>query len=335
MPAPDNDLLERYLHAVKFWLPKAQQQDILAELAEDLHSQIEDRETTLGHPLTGDELAAILKRRGSPMRVAAGYLPEQRLIHPAMLPVYRLALKITLLWVLLPLFVIAYAGPLLTSAHPVSVLLQFSVEAWRTGFTVVGIITIVFFVLDRVHVHPAAFETFDPRKLPRVPAAHETPARWNHLAGFIFGTLAAIFWAAIVWRLDGFTLPGDFRVSFGPAWKYIYWPVLVCTLISASADLLAFLYPCWAPVRSRVRLGVDAGTLLMLAVFLKLGSRVDIAVPYLSPNDLANVNTWVNIGIQISIAITAVTVAGDAITELRRLVRSRRRAVAAGQAVII
>jgi hypothetical protein len=30
------ELLERYLQAVKFWLPKKQKQDIIAELSEDI-----------------------------------------------------------------------------------------------------------------------------------------------------------------------------------------------------------------------------------------------------------------------------------------------------------
>ena len=56
------ELLDRYLQAVRFWLPKAQQQDIIAELSSDLHSQIEDRETELGRPLNEAELEAILKK---------------------------------------------------------------------------------------------------------------------------------------------------------------------------------------------------------------------------------------------------------------------------------
>ena len=40
MPATKSDLIDRYLHAVKFWLPKAQQEDIVAELGEDLLSQV-------------------------------------------------------------------------------------------------------------------------------------------------------------------------------------------------------------------------------------------------------------------------------------------------------
>ena len=127
MPATTADLLDRYLHAVKFWLPKAQQEDIIAELAEDLHSQVEESEAALGHPLAEDDLVALLKKRGSPLRVASGYIPEQRLINPAMLAIYRLVLKIVLLWVLAPLFVVIFAGPIFTSPHPAQVLVDFAV----------------------------------------------------------------------------------------------------------------------------------------------------------------------------------------------------------------
>ena len=42
------DLLKRYLQAVKFFLPRGQQDDIIRELSENLISQFEDREEALG-----------------------------------------------------------------------------------------------------------------------------------------------------------------------------------------------------------------------------------------------------------------------------------------------
>jgi len=60
------DLLNRYLHAVGFWLPKPQQDDIIAELSEDLRSQIEDRAAALGHSLDDDGIAAILTSAATP-----------------------------------------------------------------------------------------------------------------------------------------------------------------------------------------------------------------------------------------------------------------------------
>ena len=61
-------LVERYLHAVEFWLPKAQQKDILAELSEDIRSEIEDKEHAAGRKLTESEIEDLLKQRGSPFR---------------------------------------------------------------------------------------------------------------------------------------------------------------------------------------------------------------------------------------------------------------------------
>ena len=45
------DLLRRYLDAVELWLPAKQKQDILAELSDDIRSEIEDREGELGRPV--------------------------------------------------------------------------------------------------------------------------------------------------------------------------------------------------------------------------------------------------------------------------------------------
>ncbi len=63
------ELIDRYLHAVKFWLPSKQKDDIIAELSEDIRSQIEDAEAELGHKLSDAEVEPILKRCGSPMAV--------------------------------------------------------------------------------------------------------------------------------------------------------------------------------------------------------------------------------------------------------------------------
>ena len=41
-------LLDRYLEAMKFWLPESEQEDILKELSENILAQAEDKEEELG-----------------------------------------------------------------------------------------------------------------------------------------------------------------------------------------------------------------------------------------------------------------------------------------------
>ena len=49
------DLLARYLQAVRFFLPRGSQDDIVRELEEELRAQMEDRESQLGRTLTDEE----------------------------------------------------------------------------------------------------------------------------------------------------------------------------------------------------------------------------------------------------------------------------------------
>src|SRR5450432_2936962 len=96
------ELLDRYLQAVRFWLPRAQQQDIIAELSEDLRSQIEEKETELGRSLSEAEVEDILKKRGRPALVANRYLPQRSLIGPLLFPIYCFVMKVVGLCYLVP-----------------------------------------------------------------------------------------------------------------------------------------------------------------------------------------------------------------------------------------
>ena len=82
------ELIDRYLQAIRFWLPRKQRNDILAELSEDLRSQIEDKETELGRKMNNGELEALLKQIGDPLLVAERYLPQQHVVGPVLFPIY-------------------------------------------------------------------------------------------------------------------------------------------------------------------------------------------------------------------------------------------------------
>src|SRR5271165_1519373 len=112
MTKPSTDLINRYLQAVGFWLPRDQKQDILAELSEDLRSQLEDREEEFGRALTESEVADLLKKRGRPIFVAGQFLPQHTLIGPALYPIYVFVLKIVALCYVVP-WLLVWLGILL------------------------------------------------------------------------------------------------------------------------------------------------------------------------------------------------------------------------------
>ena len=92
------ELLDRYLEAVRKHLPWKRQDDILAELRANLEAQLEDKEHELGRPLTKEEAEAWLKQVGSPIQVAAPYLPQQYLIGPRIFPMYWFVLRTVFVW---------------------------------------------------------------------------------------------------------------------------------------------------------------------------------------------------------------------------------------------
>jgi hypothetical protein len=315
------DLVDRYLNAVKLWLPRKQQKDILAEIAEDLHSQIEDRESALGHPLEEADLVAMLKQRGSPMRVASGFIPEQRLINPAMLPLYRLVLKIVLLWVLAPIFVIVFIGPIFNSARPGPAVALFFSEAFRALFFVIGIVTTVFALLDRYH--SKWVDNWDPRKLPGIPPTHQSMQWFNDFAAFAFGMAAFVFWADVMWQRTAFVINPGFRIVLAPVWGQIYWVVLALTLARAGVDLYSFLRPVWTPVRSYVRSAIGAATILIALLLLSVGNWVGFAGPKVVAADAAQATRWINETMHITLIAIAVITLIEVVPQLRRLARAR------------
>jgi HAAS domain-containing protein len=95
------ELLDRYLQAVKKYLPVRRQDDIIAELRANMESQIEDKESELGRLLTQGEMEDLLRKMGSPLKVASRYQPQQYLIGPAIFPMYLYVLRVAILWALI------------------------------------------------------------------------------------------------------------------------------------------------------------------------------------------------------------------------------------------
>jgi hypothetical protein len=89
------DVLEDYLRAVAALLPRAQRDDIVAELRDLILSRVEEREAELGRPLTLEETEAVLREVGHPVVVAARYREgPQHVVGPALYPYWLFGVKI-------------------------------------------------------------------------------------------------------------------------------------------------------------------------------------------------------------------------------------------------
>jgi hypothetical protein len=333
------ELLDRYLQAVRFWLPRKQQEDIIAELGDDLRSQIEERESSLGRPLSEDELVAIFQQAGHPMRVAGRYLPQQSLIGPALFPLYSFVLKAVTLGYLGP-WILVWIGmmvfmPSYRASHTGMALLETWSHFWTLALTLVGAITVVFAVLERFQARLTWLNTWDPRKLPRVPRPKDRVSRVESVFGLAFSIIFIAWWLSLSHYGQVIFGPIAGFFSLNPALRVWYLPVLAPTCIVMLQQCVNLLRPQWKWLRVTALLLSDSIALFIFISALKIH-------PFLVPAGNANLDTqhtralamlnqvlaWSILCVIIGICIALVVHAYQTIRELRRMSKGTRNGAA-------
>ena len=142
-------LVDRYIYAIRRLLPRAQRDDIAAELREAIESQVDGEESRAGRSLHGEEIAAILKRFGQPREVAARYGSQQYLIGPDVFPSYIVAVKVVL-WVMVPVAVFLVLLSIVTAEdHLFERLLDTLWTVLSIGLVNLSIVTLMFVYFGR------------------------------------------------------------------------------------------------------------------------------------------------------------------------------------------
>jgi hypothetical protein len=309
------DLIDRYLQAVKFWLPSEQKRDIIAELSEDLHSQIEDKESELGRPLNDAEVEAILKKGGPPMLVAQQYLPQRYLIGPALFPMYCFVLKLGWLFFFGPWLILGIGANLFTGGHFQGLLEPF-LRAVLINFAA---ITGVFALIERSHAETRFVKNWSPRKLPAIRDLNRVP-RSSSISELAWYVMLASWWVNVL-RIPA--TPGV-SIVMAPTLARLYWPILVVILCQGIIAAVNAFHPQWNPRRAGVRGMVDAASLLivgyLLSTWLAGGTLVAVTSAKLSPTEIASAQRGITHAWSVLLLIWA------AASYAARVVQDARRA---------
>jgi len=168
-------LIDRYLHAVRSFLPASRQDDIIRELSDDIYSQAADREEALGRPLTDAETGALLRQFGHPMLLAAKYRPQRQLIGPPLFPFYWFALKTALGAALIVHGAIALA--MVVGGQPADRIIgPLAAFPFGPAVTVFGWVTLAFAGIQMVMPHLRGIDAWNPDRLP-IPGTEAVPSR--------------------------------------------------------------------------------------------------------------------------------------------------------------
>jgi hypothetical protein len=284
------DMLSRYLYAVYQDLPKkSAREDIIAEIGDDLQSQIDEREAALGRPLTDDEDAAIIKAYGHPRLVAAKYAATPYLIGPELLPFYLYLLR-TVLTIVLAIEVAG--GALIAIGYgSVSIFADALGVALRSAIIIFAIVTLAFAAAERTQGRGGNpfWRSWDPRRLP-APSALPPISRAKIAWEFIANVVALLVLLAIPRLHMGLLVaigPShvDLRAQFNDAtWMPAYFGMIAGAVIIVLSDVAAYIRPGVVTFYRWTRIVASAVTIIGLAMTL---ARPPLLVPAASPFTLA------------------------------------------------
>ena len=342
------ELFERYLQAVRTYLPRRGRGDIVAELRANLEAQREEREAELGRPLTEGEMVDWLKELGPPLEMASRYHAPRYLIGPAIFPLYWWVLRLA-----------AFCASLV---YAISIIVRVIFEShgpdWVAGqifqypailITVAAWVTAAFAILQFVSErYPekcpdlvASKATWSPASLP--PLEKELPpgSKPRSFTAAVAELVAHFF--VLVWILliptYPFLLmgPGAAILQHSPVrpaqvlWLW-YWTIVGLNILQLVWQGISFLAGTWRIRTGAQRLVLKGMELLPLLILLTAPGHV-----YFEANaaeaarmpagiDLATVNRWLLFAV-VAISCLVVIQFGRDLWKANRV--SRRRHLAA------
>lgn len=320
------DLLDRYLHAVAFWLPSAEGRDVTAELRDDIRSEIEAREETLGRPLAGAEIEGILTRWGHPMRVAERYLPSRALIGPALLPVYTFVLQ---------LFAGILAGWLLILGGLAALSPDWSVGGDRlfdaldslgvTALCVFAVVTALFAVAERSTTRAKRLERWTAAQLSRPGDRRDRRriSRSDAVFELAIGLAVLVWWTGLAAPPAAFRLEDQVLIAWTPH-PGLYSAITALMVAGVAMSIVNVWKPRWTIQRLGLQMAIDSIALVVVLLILPL--PLFSATPLeADPAKVAAVTRWANASWTAGLAIAAVVLTFSLYGSYRKLAPSSPR----------
>ena len=314
------DLLERYLAAIRRNLPQGKADDIVAELADDLHSRREEREDRLGRGLTEDETSVMLRDFGHPLVIAARYRPHQYLIGPQTYPFYMFTMKIVLAVGAALLIGLSLIGLVLGDRTAFQTLARASDDLWSFFFLAVTLVTIVFAVLERNHFPADHLRRWTPKQLPDV--FDRPKSQWEAALEVGFGIAFLLWWTGFVGFPD-FGMHDQVRIVSAPIWTDFHLPILLLAVAQLALALLTLVRPRWKTARAILTIALSIAALAIIAGLYRAGSWVIVTAASVDAREATAIAVSLDLAVRIALIVVAVMMVLQALGELWKLLRPK------------
>ncbi|MEO6215013.1 MAG: hypothetical protein ABIO86_03195 [Sphingomonas sp.] len=313
------DLLDRYLHAVRWTLPSAKADDIIAELRDELVTRQEDREEALGRPLSADEISALLKEFGHPLVVASRYRKQQWLIGPDVFPFYLFVMRIVVMIIVAVMLVVGIGNALFGDHDPIRAVAQTIAGLWTSLLLNVAIVTLVFAVLERTGFPKDHLRRWKPEQLPDVRLKRK--GRWESAFEVASGIALLLWWTGLI-HFPLVTGGRDFQLVPAPVLTQYYWPILALLSARLVQNLIEWLRPRWTVVTGLLNIATTVSTVALLAMIYRAGHWATVIATGMPAAKAVELEASINLALRIGIVAVAVVMTWQCAVELWRLNRA-------------
>lgn len=322
-----SDLVDRYLGAVAALLPKAQREDIVAELRDLIVNRVEEREAALSRPLDKRETEALLREIGHPIAVAGRYGPRTALIGPEIFPFWLFGVKVLL--AVAALAAVIPAGVTLLTGHGDGRLMFRTVTDFiPTALCLIGAATLIGAALERGWIGTEGFRNWKVSDLPKIskPKKWFFESRFEGLFEVVVTLLFIGWWTGMVDFPTGDVITmhgGEIVLSISPIFQTLYWPILIMAGVQVASGLFLMVKPGWV----RARAGFEiVGGLIGLAIAAALWPAmplVTLVAPEATVAGLANLQKTVDLSLEITLWVAVAIILLRLIIDGWRLIRGR------------
>ncbi len=319
-------LLNNYVAAVKRHLPTKLREDVGEELHSTLSDSIDAMEEATGQPVSEEEVAELLKRRGHPLLVASAYRGDRGLVGPQLFPIYVRVLKAALVIAAMIVLADYLVGDGVAQLRDLTRLVH---RFYWPALQAFAWVTVAFHLMEAWMERTQFLQRWNPLHLPAADDMKRSSApATHHVLAYIAALVLLVKFLLHGANLQGLMLrqPVAVAVELAPAWQgAAQWAAAGLSAIVIVLTVAALAQGYW----NRFALSVSVFVhLLLAAVLFWVVARPDAIVMAVQTGALTVVDSEaVLLGCRIFIGFVAAISVFNAIRQMGWLKRFGEEAV--------
>lgn len=319
-------MIRNYLYTVGKYLPASQRDDILKDLEANIYELLEEAHGDREY--SPKEIEDVLYKMGNPKRVAESYLERPRyLIGPQYIDLYLLVVKVALLGISIGLLVVSiikfiFDGDLLQS------LLSLVGGIWNAGLVMVGIVTIIFSLVEH-YGKEEDFPIGNEDEKWSLDTLEQPPEETDRIktSDLIFESIfILIFLAFLNHGLPLTMIYGEKAfvfLNYEILSPYIPWINLVLGL-NLLLNIYLLIKRRWSILTRLLSIAFDVAGTGILAVLALTPNLWDFSsIPGVTQQGITGIETGVGLGLKIGLAAIIIITLIEVFNHVRALFRKR------------